>query len=54
MDITMNNQIAKLSEFDAEIGAVVAEELERQRHGLELIASKTLFPRLLCWQWVLP
>ncbi len=42
MDMTINNQIAKLSEFDAEIGAVVTEELDRQRHGLELIASENV------------
>ncbi len=42
MDITMNNQIAKLAEFDAEIGAIVAEELGRQRQGLELIASENV------------
>lgn len=42
MDMTINTQIAKLAEFDAEIGAIVAEELERQRHGLELIASENV------------
>ena len=42
MEIKVNNLISELSAYDAEIGAVVAEELERQRGGLELIASENV------------
>ncbi|MBR3999306.1 MAG: serine hydroxymethyltransferase [Clostridia bacterium] len=34
--------VKALGAFDPEIGAVVAEELSRQRHGLELIASENV------------
>jgi len=42
MEMNINSQIEKLMEFDPEIGAVVAEELSRQRNGLELIASENV------------
>ncbi len=40
--MSINESIARLSGFDPEIGAIVAEELERQRDGLELIASENV------------
>ena len=40
--MSINESIARLSGMDPEIGAVVAEELERQRDGLELIASENV------------
>ena len=39
---TVNEMIAELSVLDPEIGAVVADELKRQRGGLELIASENV------------
>lgn len=42
MAINVNETVAALSGFDPEIGAVVAEELARQRGGLELIASENV------------
>lgn len=38
----MKTQIERLCAWDPEIGAVVADELERQRDGLELIASENV------------
>lgn len=38
----MKTQIERLCALDPEIGAVVADELERQRDGLELIASENV------------
>ena len=38
----MKTQIERLCALDPEIGAVVADELERQRNGLELIASENV------------
>lgn len=40
--MSINDSIARLSGMDPEIGAVIAEELERQRDGLELIASENV------------
>lgn len=40
--MSVNDSIARLTEMDPEIGAVIAEELERQRDGLELIASENV------------
>ncbi len=40
--MSINESIARLSGFDPEIGGIVAEELERQRDGLELIASENV------------
>lgn len=40
--MSINNSIARLTGMDPEIGAVIAEELERQRDGLELIASENV------------
>ncbi len=40
--MSINESIARLSGFDPEIGVIVAEELERQRDGLELIASENV------------
>ena len=40
--MSINESIVRLSGMDPEIGAVVAEELERQRDGLELIASENV------------
>ncbi len=40
--MSVNESVSALKNFDAEIGAVVAEELERQRGGLELIASENV------------
>ena len=40
--ITVNNMITELSALDPAIGAVVADELSRQRGGLELIASENV------------
>ena len=42
MAINVNETVAALAGFDPEIGAVVAEELARQRGGLELIASENV------------
>ena len=42
MEINVNETVAALAGFDPEIGAVVAEELARQRGGLELIASENV------------
>ena len=39
---TVNEMIAELSVLDPEIGAVIADELKRQRGGLELIASENV------------
>jgi len=39
---TVNEMINELSLYDPEIGAVVADELGRQRRGLELIASENV------------
>ena len=38
----MKTQIERLLALDPEIGAVVSDELERQRNGLELIASENV------------
>lgn len=40
--MSVNESVSALTKFDPEIGAVVAEELERQRGGLELIASENV------------
>ncbi len=40
--MSINDSIARLTGMDPEIGAVIAEELERQRDGLELIASENV------------
>jgi len=40
--MSVNKQIAQLSLMDPEIGTVIAEELKRQRDGLELIASENV------------
>ena len=40
--MAVNEMVKALGAFDPEIGAVVAEELSRQRHGLELIASENV------------
>ena len=40
--MSVDNQIALLSPADPAIGAVVAEELKRQRDGIELIASENV------------
>ncbi len=42
MSLTLNNMVEELSTFDPEIGAIAAEELARQRNGLELIASENV------------
>lgn len=42
MELKVNNLISELAGYDAEIAAVVEEELERQRGGLELIASENV------------
>ena len=42
MELKVNNLISELATYDAEIAAVVEEELERQRGGLELIASENV------------
>ncbi len=42
MELKVNNLISELANYDAEIAAVVEEELERQRGGLELIASENV------------
>jgi len=42
MELKVNNLISELACYDAEIAAVVEEELERQRGGLELIASENV------------
>ncbi len=42
MELKISTLISELEGYDAEIGAVVAEELERQRGGLELIASENV------------
>ena len=40
--MSVNDSVALLMKYDPEIGAVVEEELERQRGGLELIASENV------------
>lgn len=40
--MSINDSIARLTGMDPEIGTVIAEELERQRDGLELIASENV------------
>ena len=40
--MAVNEMVKSLAGFDPEIGAVVAEELSRQRGGLELIASENV------------
>ena len=40
--MAVNEMVKSLGAFDPEIGAVVEEELSRQRHGLELIASENV------------
>ena len=40
--MAVNEMVRTLATFDPEIGAVVAEELARQRGGLELIASENV------------
>ncbi|MBQ7923599.1 MAG: serine hydroxymethyltransferase [Clostridia bacterium] len=40
--MSVDKQIALLSQMDPEIGSVVAEELARQRDGIELIASENV------------
>lgn len=40
--MSINDSIARLTGMDPEIGEVIAEELERQRDGLELIASENV------------
>lgn len=40
--MSVNDSVALLKKYDPEIGAVVEEELERQRGGLELIASENV------------
>ncbi|MBP3368484.1 MAG: serine hydroxymethyltransferase [Clostridia bacterium] len=42
MELKVNNLLSELATYDAEIAAVVEEELERQRGGLELIASENV------------
>ncbi len=42
MELKVNNLISELACYDTEIAAVVEEELERQRGGLELIASENV------------
>lgn len=42
MSVNVNEMVSALSDFDPEIGAVVSEELARQRGGLELIASENI------------
>ena len=42
----MKTQIERLCALDPEIGAVVADELKRQRDGLELIASENVVSEL--------
>ena len=42
MALYVDEMVSALKEFDPEIGSVVAEELDRQRHGLELIASENV------------
>ncbi len=42
MELKISTLISELEGYDPEIGAVVAEELERQRGGLELIASENV------------
>ena len=41
-NMSINESIERLSGMDPEIGAVIAEELNRQRDGLELIASENV------------
>ena len=40
--MSVNDSVTLLKKYDPEIGAVVEEELERQRGGLELIASENV------------
>ena len=40
--MSVNDSVSLLKKYDPEIGAVVEEELERQRGGLELIASENV------------
>ena len=40
--MSVNDSVALLKKYDPEIGEVVEEELERQRGGLELIASENV------------
>ena len=40
--MSVNDSVALLKKYDPEIGAVVEEELDRQRGGLELIASENV------------
>ena len=40
--MSVNDSVSLLKKYDHEIGAVVEEELERQRGGLELIASENV------------
>lgn len=42
MSITVNEMVSSLTGFDPELGSIVAEELTRQRRGLELIASENV------------
>ena len=42
MQVSISEVISALRGFDPEIGDVVYEELERQRDGLELIASENV------------
>jgi len=41
-NFSVNDMVDKLTGFDPEIGAVIGEELARQRGGLELIASENV------------
>ena len=41
-NMSINESIERLSGMDPEIGVVIAEELDRQRDGLELIASENV------------
>ncbi len=41
-NFNVNDMVDRLAGFDPEIGAVVNEELARQRGGLELIASENV------------
>ena len=46
-NFNVNDIVDKLTGFDPEIGAVVGEELARQRGGLELIASENVVSEVM-------